>query len=157
MTEPLHPGIAPLAFLVGTWSGEGAGEFPTIEPFRYGETLTFSHLGGPFLVSNQRTRDPSSGRPLHTETGYWRLVEPDRVELVLAQPTGIAEVHDGVLTATTVRLRSTAIARTGSAKDVTAVERDLVVDGDVLHATLRMAAVGVPLTHHLGAELHRVG
>lgn len=42
---PLHPAIAPLQFLLGRWSGEGEGGFPTIKSFRYGEELFFSHSG----------------------------------------------------------------------------------------------------------------
>jgi hypothetical protein len=38
-----HPAVAPLAFLLGKWRGEGEGSFPTISPFRYGEELLFSH------------------------------------------------------------------------------------------------------------------
>jgi hypothetical protein len=44
-TEPpmTHPAVAPLAFLLGKWRGEGEGSFPTISSFRYGEELLFSH------------------------------------------------------------------------------------------------------------------
>jgi hypothetical protein len=40
---PPHPSVAPLSFLLGKWSGEGEGTFPTIAPFRYGEEILFSH------------------------------------------------------------------------------------------------------------------
>jgi len=155
MSEPLHVDIRALAGLLGTWTGRGCGEYPTIEPFDYDETVAFSHVGKAFLAYSQRTL-AMSGRPLHSETGYLRSPQPSRVELVVAQPTGVVEVSEGTFDGTTIRLTSTAILRTGSAVEVTAVTRDLTIDGDELRYDLGMAAVGQPLTHHLAATLHRV-
>ena len=45
MDPPLHPAVASLSFLLGKWRGEGEGFFPTINSFRYGEEIQFSHSG----------------------------------------------------------------------------------------------------------------
>lgn len=151
----LHQALAALAPLVGTWRGEGRGEYPTIEPFAYGEEVTFAHVGKPFLAYTQRTWSLAIGAPLHAEAGYWRASGEGRIEVVLSHPFGAVEMLVGTVAGGTLRLVSRAVVTTPSAKRIDAVERDVDVDGDVLRYRIRMAAVGEPMTHHLTAELHR--
>lgn len=154
----LHTDIAALAPLLGVWSGRGAGEYPTIEPFGYTEQIWFDHIGKPFLVYRQKTT-ADDGRPLHAETGYLRVPSPGRAEWVLAHPNGITEIEEGTLAITgsviELELTATSVGRTASAKDVTALGRSIRVDGDELVYSLRMAAVGQPMQHHLGATLYK--
>jgi len=154
----LHPGVAILAPLLGTWVGEGSGEYPTIEPFTYREELTIGHTGKPFLTYTQRTTGPD-GRPLHAETGYFRVPAPGRIELVVAQPTGITEVDEGTVSVDggviDIIVDATSIGLATSAKDVNALSRSFHLDGGDLTYTVRMGAVGQPLQHHLAAVLHR--
>lgn len=163
MPPPLHENVVDLAFLLGTWTGEGAGHYPTIAPFRYREELRFWHVGKPFLAFAQRTwaiededgvSTSSEPRPLHGETGYWRVPEAGRVELVVAHPMGIVEVEEGTVDGAAVKLTSTSLASTTSAKSVERLEREVRVEG-VLTYRLRMAAVGQPLQDHLEATLRR--
>jgi len=152
---PLHPDVVHLAFLLGHWVGGGSGHYPTIDDFEYREQVWFEHVGKPFLSYRQGTRDATSGIPLHAESGYLRPVGSHHVELVVAQPSGIVELHDGSVDGTSLRLRSTSVLTTATAKDVTIVERAIDVDNGVLAYDLSMAAVGLELQHHLSAELAR--
>jgi hypothetical protein len=152
---PIHPDAAPIAFLLGTWKGQGHGQYPTIEAFDYGEEIRFWHVGKPFLAYTQRTWALDDRRPLHAEMGYWRPKPGRAIEFVVAHPTGIVEIQEGSVDGSTLRVRSTHMGRTSTAKAVTAVEREFRIDGDVMTYDLSMAAVDVPLTHHLHAELRR--
>jgi len=149
----LHPDVAPLGFLLGSWMGEGKGFYSTISPFEYGEELRVWHVGKPFLAFTQRTWALDDGRPLHGEAGFFRLVDGARVELVVAHPNGHAEVAEGTLRATSISLASISVTSTASAKQVDGIERDIDVRGEVMTYELRMAAVGQPLDGHLQAEL----
>ena len=157
----LHPLCEPLAPLLGTWRGAGAGSYPTIDDFAYTEELVFGHVGKPFLSMVQRSRDRSTGAPLHAEAGYLRAQPDGVVELTVAQPSGIVEVDVGTVTPTpdglVVEFESDQVGLTPTAKSVTAVRRRLAVGGSTLVSELWMAAVGeADLIHHLRAELFRV-
>lgn len=151
----------PLAALVGTWAGSGRGFYPTITGFEYTEEITFSAVAGkPFLAYSQRTRHATEDRALHAESGYWRWVDDDRrLEVVMAHPTGIAEVLEGDLLMVDggldLVLESSSIALTATAKEVRATRRRFELRGDQLRYSVAMAAVGQPLQEHLEAELHR--
>lgn len=159
----LHPDLEPLRSLLGTWSGRGRGSYPTIETFDYAETVVFGHVGKPFLTYSQRTTHAVEGHGLHVETGYLRRGAGGAgAELMVAHPTGLVEVSEGTLTIGSdgrlaFELRSSTVAGSAGAKSVVGVERDIVIEGDVLRYVLRMAAVGYPMTHHLEATLERVG
>lgn len=156
---PLHPDVVVLAPLLGVWAGEGSGEYPTVPPFAYTEEITFGHVGKPFLSYVQRTRGADDGRPLHSETGYLRAPAPHCVEWILAHPTGITEILEGIVTgdgdSLRIELESTTVGCSATAKEVSAVGRTVDLTGDTLTYSVRMAAVGRPLQHHLSAVLHR--
>ncbi len=154
MAPELHPDVAHLAFLLGTWRGEGRGEYPTIEDFTYVEESTYGHVGKPFLAYSQKTKG-SDGVPLHAEVGYLRPVGTDRVELVLAHPSGITEIQAGTVEGHVVRLETTSVGLTPTAKDVRSLTRSIEVKGVEMHYVIEMAAVGQGLQFHLEANLRQ--
>ena len=158
-TPQLHADIEHLSWLLGTWTGTGSGEYPTIESFQYNEEISFGHVGKPFLAYTQKTRDAVTGLPLHAEAGYIRPVGQDRVEFLVVQPSGISESYEGTVDGTAISLESVSVTTTATAKDVTAVRRVISVDTDTmtLSYTMAMAAVGQELQHHLAGELHHSG
>ncbi len=156
----MHPDIAQLAFLAGTWEGEGVGIYPTIDDFSYREEITFvAPPGKPFLKYTQMTwragDHPQAGAPLHTEAGFFRSGGEGKAEATMAQPTGIVEVYEGTVDGTSLKLRTTTVERTSTAKEVLSVERNIDVDGDDLRYEMWMGAVGQPHQLHLKARLRR--
>jgi len=156
MEPALHPDAQALAFLLGTWRGEGEGEWPRGEPFRYGQEMTFEHVGEPFLMYSQRSWSPEDEGPLHFERGFLRPGAPGRVELVLAHPIGMTEVAEGTIEGHLIQVVSSAVSLTSTASPVTELRRRIEVQGDVLSYELEMAMTDIALTSHVWARLTRV-
>jgi THAP4-like, heme-binding beta-barrel domain len=159
----LHDACLPLLPLVGVWRGEGEVVYPTISgPFRFGQQLTISHDGRPFLHHEARAwlldADGNVIRPAAREAGWWRPQPDDTIELLLAHNTGIVEIFYGSpRTQTSWELATDAVVRTGTAKEVTAAKRlyGLVNNGDLAYVEER-AMMGQPLQPHTSAYLRRV-
>jgi hypothetical protein len=160
MEPELHPDLEPVKFLLGEWEGAGVGGYPTIDSFRFGQEISFGHNGKPYLSYVSRTwrldDEGQLGAPLATESGFWRPRPGNRVEVVLAHPTGIAEIYLGEITGTRVELVTDVVARTESAKEVTAGRRLYGLIGEDLGWAYDMAAVGETLQSHISAQLKRV-
>lgn len=157
MTSLPEP-IAHLQPLLGTWRGNGRGEYPTIASFDYTDEWEFvAPPGKPFVRFAERTWD-ADGQPKHTETGYLRCPSPELIEIIAALPTGQAECGSGSVTADrglTIATDAT-VQNTDSAKRVDRIVRRFEIDGDELTYGMEMAAVDQPLTLHLRATLRRV-
>ncbi len=163
MTSPaVHERLEHLAFLLGEWRGLGVGGYPDVPEFRYEQELSFTHDGRPFLAYTSQSwlldDDGARLRPSGTERGFWRPgAAPRDVEVLLAHPTGIVEVYVGEVAFSKIELASDVVARTSTAKAVTALTRLYgLVEGDLAYA-IDMAAVDRPLQSHLSARLRRTG
>ncbi|MGA5130015.1 FABP family protein [Streptomyces olivoreticuli] len=158
-----HPLLAPLIGFLGTWTGRGSGGYPTLaEEFTYAQEVTFSHDGRPFLHYEARAwlvdADGSPLRPSARESGWWRLQPEGRVEALITQPTGIAEIAVGRAADGTADLTTHEVALAPTAKEVDATRRRYTLtDEDTLDFVHDLAAVGQPLQHHLSARLRRGG
>ncbi|MEV8022228.1 FABP family protein [Streptomyces sp. NPDC086554] len=156
-----HALLAPVLGFLGTWHGRGEGEYPTIDgDFTYAQEVTFSHDGRPFLHYEARAwlldADGAPLCPSARESGWWRLQPDGRVEALITQPTGIAEIAVGYAADGAVDLSTSEVAITPTAKKVDATRRRYTLAGDGTLTFLHdLAAVGQPLQHHLSAHLRR--
>jgi hypothetical protein len=155
----LPTALVPIAWLLGSWVGVGVGGYPTIGQFRFGQEVTFSENGKPFLhyISHSWLLDDEGAkvRPLAQETGYWRPQPDGKLEVLLAHPTGFVEIWLGAVDGAKIELSTDVVARTETAKVYTAGHRLYgQVEGDLLWA-YDMAAVDQPLQPHLSATLRR--
>jgi hypothetical protein len=158
--QPLHESLEPWAFLLGTWRGVGVGGYPTIESFRFGQEIVFSHRGQPSLTYTSTSWVIDDvGLVIEAsaaESGFWRRSDSGEIEVVLAHASGLAEVWFGDLAFGRIELSTDVVARTATAWEVTAGHRLYgLVEGDLLYA-YDIATAGQPLTSHLSARLRRV-
>lgn len=162
--------LLPLSWLIGRWMGVGTGHYPTIENFRFGQEVSFSTDGRPFLSYWSRSwlldEEGNLVRPLALETGFWRPQPDNRVEVTLAHPTGYAETWQGTIevtglvnatiTGARATLETSGIVATSSAKPYSAGERLYGLVNGRLMWTFDMAAMGEPMQNHLSAALSPV-
>ena len=157
--ENLHPDCGPVAWMLGTWRGNGRGDYPTIEPYQYGQELVFQQDGRPFLHYFSRSwvidDEGNTVRQGAQETGFLRCRPEGQVELVLTHNTGFVEIWYGTAEGGKLDLTTDAVARTETAKEYTGGKRLYGnVEGDLLYA-YDMAAMGQPLQPHTWARLVR--
>lgn len=155
MNSPVHAKLEPISSLLGTWRGSGRGVYPTIENFAYEEEAIFGHTGRPFLVYSQRTWHPDTQRPMHSETGFVRILEDGSVEIVISHAFGVAELGEGTVIEAGFETTSTSLTSTATAKKVDAVTRRYELNDGALRYSIGMAFGGHPLQGHLEATLHR--
>jgi hypothetical protein len=157
----IHPLCAPLAWLIGTWAGNGHGEYEGIERFQYGQELIFQQDGRPFIHYLSRSwivdAEGNHVREAAQETGFLRPQEDRSLEVVLAHNTGFVEICTGEIHPDQPRFEivTDAVARTATAKEYAGGKRLYgYVNGDLLYA-YDMAAMGKQLQPHLSAQLKR--
>jgi hypothetical protein len=161
MTTDLTATIKILESLAGTWTGEGASVYPTISTSHYREELTFTYLPGkPYLHYNQRTwRTDGSGAevPSHWETGFWRALAEDEIELLCAQSGGRVEAARGRIASTpggfVLDLRSTLL---GADPRVEQTRRKFTLqDGSLSYEVDMQTNLVHALSVHVSAKLRK--
>ena len=148
------------SFLSGSFQGEGRGGYPNISNFEYFENIDLVLSPKGFLAYRSTTKSKVDGSPMHTECGYLRVISQDKAELIIAQPTGLAEVAVGLIfvDGEEVTLRVEAVpAVSPSAKAVGRTLRELRFGADTLNYNFHMETDMVEMTWHLSAELRRIG
>ncbi len=158
--ENLHADCGPIAWMLGTWRGNGHGDYPTIDSFQFGQELIFQQDGRAFFHYMARAwivdDHGEKVRDAAQETGFLRALPGGKVEWVMAHPTGFVEIWYGDAGDGKLEVVTDAVARTETAKEYTGGQRLYGnVDGDLLYA-FDMAAMGQDLQPHLWARLKRV-
>lgn len=157
MEPATHPDVQPLAFLLGTWRGVGHGQYPTIQPFDYGEELVIEHNGDPYLAYSQHSWSLDDHSPIHLERGFLRMGTGREVELTFAHPLGLVEVAHGPLIGTAFEVATAPglVGRTRTGLDVVGMIRRYTFRDETLTYQVDMATERTPMTVHLRGELRR--
>jgi len=166
INDRVHPQLLGLAWLLGTWEGQGHGAWPHLGEFQFGQRIDFSTNGGPFLHYLSQTYwlgdNDQPNRPMAMETGFWFPHDDATIDIVLADADGWVENYTGTISGTKIELTTDIVARvrtssrpyTGGSRLYGNVEGQLMWTWDAaatdvplqpfLWATLKQTAVEVP-------------
>ncbi|MDR1187562.1 MAG: FABP family protein [Bifidobacteriaceae bacterium] len=169
----IAPEVQPLAWLVGTWRGEGTIGYGPISPGRITQEVEFKTADGPYLGYRARTwlsadqsptdQSPTEQQPptlWHEEAGFWRVAPgqdaaPWDLEVLISDAAGYQSLYLGQVERTRVNLATDAVVRTVSAPEINAATRMYgLVDGDLLWAW-DIAGFGHELGSYTAARLER--
>ncbi len=158
----LHPACVPIAWLLGSWSGAGVGDYPTVDAFRFGQEVEFGYIPGkPFLSYTSRSwQVDDAGAPgaaLASESGYWRPQDNGSIEVLLVHAAGLVEIYLGQVEPARLQLATRGVLKTETAMDYRACSRLYGYVQCTLMYVYEMAAMGQELQPHLSAELQREG
>lgn len=176
--EGLAPEVYPLAWLVGTWRGDGLLAYPGVEESAFRQELVVGSDGGPYLSWRSTwwlvlPPDDAGGLggpdPLgpvwSAESGWWRVppapvgdpaTAKRPVELLVADPSGHVAIYVGSVGEGRIDLASDLMAHTETGAQVAAETRLYgLVEGELMWAH-DLAAFGHPLQSYASARLARV-
>jgi len=150
------------SLLEGAWTGEGRGEYPTITPFDYRETIVFTRRDNNSLAYEQRTEKRMDGQTewllSHWENGFIRILENGELELVNAQSGGRLEVLVGKVNEQAGIINIDLVSKTilNDPRMVSSA-RKFELDGDTLRYEMAMQTTRVDEPSlHLQISLERV-
>jgi len=146
----LDPSLIPLAFLIGTWSGQGVGDGDV--PFT--QRLEIAVVPGRPVLSHVSTASTADGS-VEAELGFWRVGEGlTDVELLVVDGAGFAEVSYGAVDGHRVEVGSDAVLSTATGTKVKAIKRLYGrVEADLAYAVDRAEGDG-SLAAYASARLH---
>jgi hypothetical protein len=160
--ENLNPALLGINWMIGTWQGNGHGNWPDVGDFQFGQQIEFATNGDKYLhyMSQMWTLD-DEGQPdksLTMESGFWRLHDDATIELLLAHPEGFVEVWTGNVQGAKIELTTDVVARTVTADlEYTGGSRLYGnVNGDLMW-TWDRATSDIELQPYMWAQLKKVG
>ena len=149
--------------LIGVWRGTGVfGNEPGIQEPQFGQQITISHDGRPFLryesIVWSLEPDGTAGLPGPREVGFWRPQADGSIELLISHSEGRIEVFYGQPRSLTAWALSTdATWRTPTAPPVVGSTRlyGITPDGRLAYVEER-AHTDIELSPHASAALDRL-
>jgi hypothetical protein len=141
-------------FLEGLWRGKGQ----VTDNIPYLEELEVKKIKLNIYSIIQKTRNEIKG-PLHTETGFIRVINNTSIEFILSHPFGVAEISEGTISNDTITVKSLSLTRTSSAKQpfATSFTRYYTIqDNNTLIYDMYLGVNNQEETHHLRGELLKI-